>query len=159
MLADVVRDSTSQPYSSAYAYFILALLTWDGGDHAEAHQLLETCLEKAAPEQVRFPFVDHSDATSIELLASHTAATGFRSFLETCLVASESAAERRIATPGEHLTAREREVLAYLRTPMSSQEIAEQMSVSINTLKTHQRAIYRKLGAANRREAIRIAGR
>ncbi|WP_135452881.1 LuxR C-terminal-related transcriptional regulator [Mycobacterium sp. DL99] len=33
------------------------------------------------------------------------------------------------------------------------------MSISVNTLKTHQRSIDRKLGAVNRREAIRKAGR
>lgn len=40
-------------------------------------------------------------------------------------------------------------MLAFLRTPMTMQEIADKLSVSVNTLKTHQRAIYRKLGAAN----------
>lgn len=38
------------------------------------------------------------------------------------------------------------------------QDIADWMSMSLNTLKTHQRAIYRKLGASNRREAIELAG-
>ena len=53
------------------------------------------------------------------------------------------------------LTPRELEVLAHLRTAMTSQEIADWMGVSLNTLKTHQRSIYRKLAVANRREAIR----
>ncbi|MDH6244786.1 LuxR C-terminal-related transcriptional regulator [Mycobacterium sp. OTB74] len=38
---------------------------------------------------------------------------------------------------------------------MTSQEIADRMAVSLNTLKTQQRSIYRKLAVANRREAIR----
>ncbi|MCI4675335.1 response regulator transcription factor [Candidatus Mycolicibacterium alkanivorans] len=59
------------------------------------------------------------------------------------------------ATP---LTAREQDVLAFLRTPMTAAEIASRFSVSVNTVKTHQRAIYRKLGVANRREAIRAVG-
>lgn len=42
---------------------------------------------------------------------------------------------------------------------MTMQEIADKMAISVNTLKTHQRAIYRKLGAANRRQAIKLAGR
>jgi len=47
-------------------------------------------------------------------------------------------------------------VLAYLRRQMTSQEIADQLAVSVNTVKTHQRAIYRKLGVANRRQAVRL---
>lgn len=39
---------------------------------------------------------------------------------------------------------------------MTTAEIAEALYVSINTVKTHQRAIYRKLGVANRREAVRV---
>ena len=37
---------------------------------------------------------------------------------------------------------------------MTTADIAARLSVSVNTLKTHQRAIYRKLGVANRREAV-----
>jgi len=39
---------------------------------------------------------------------------------------------------------------------MTTAEIAEALYVSVNTIKTHQRAIYRKLGVANRREAVRV---
>jgi LuxR family maltose regulon positive regulatory protein len=45
-------------------------------------------------------------------------------------------------------------VLGYLPTMFKSAEIAADLFVSVNTVKTHQRAIYRKLGAANRREAV-----
>jgi LuxR family maltose regulon positive regulatory protein len=54
----------------------------------------------------------------------------------------------------EPLTGRERAVLAYLPTMLKSAEIAAEMFVSVNTVKTHQRAIYRKLGVGNRREAV-----
>ena len=45
-------------------------------------------------------------------------------------------------------------VLAYLPTMLKSAEIAADLFVSVNTVKTHQRAIYRKLGVSNRREAV-----
>ncbi|TDZ78244.1 CsgBAC operon transcriptional regulatory protein [Mycobacteroides salmoniphilum] len=70
------------------------------------------------------------------------------------LLACETGASEN---PAATLTSREREVLAYLRTPMTTAEIAAKLSVSVNTLKTHQRSIYRKLQASNRREAIGIA--
>jgi hypothetical protein len=36
-------------------------------------------------------------------------------------------------------------------------EIAAELYLSINTVKTHQRAVYRKLAATNRRDAVRRA--
>jgi LuxR family maltose regulon positive regulatory protein len=55
------------------------------------------------------------------------------------------------------LSKRELEVARYLPTPLSSAEIAERLYISLNTLKTHLRTIYGKLGATNRREAIERA--
>jgi LuxR family maltose regulon positive regulatory protein len=54
----------------------------------------------------------------------------------------------------EPLTDRERTVLRWLSTTMSTQEIADEMCLSINTVKTHIAAIYRKLAAARRRDAV-----
>lgn len=55
------------------------------------------------------------------------------------------------------LTERERAVLSLLRTPMSVSEIARELYLSGNTVKTHRRAIYRKLGVSTRQEAIQRA--
>ena len=55
------------------------------------------------------------------------------------------------------LSRRELEVARYLPTPLSSAEIAGRLYISLNTLKTHLRTIYCKLGATNRREAIQRA--
>jgi LuxR family maltose regulon positive regulatory protein len=52
------------------------------------------------------------------------------------------------------LTVREHAVLALLPTQRSVHEIAEDLTVSPNTVKTHLRAIYAKLGATSRREAV-----
>jgi LuxR family maltose regulon positive regulatory protein len=54
----------------------------------------------------------------------------------------------------EPLTSRERAVLEYLPTMMTNTEIARQLLVSVNTVKTHLKAVYRKLGVARRREAV-----
>jgi LuxR family maltose regulon positive regulatory protein len=58
----------------------------------------------------------------------------------------------------EPLTGREQAVLVRLSTTQSLDEVASAMSVSVNTVKTHVRAIYAKLGVNNRREAV-VAGR
>ena len=52
------------------------------------------------------------------------------------------------------LSERERDVLRYLPTVLTAGEIAGNLNISINTVKAHMRSIYRKLGAARRREAV-----
>jgi LuxR family maltose regulon positive regulatory protein len=57
----------------------------------------------------------------------------------------------------EPLTQRELTVLRFLPTDMSTVEIAEELCLSVNTVKTHLAAIYRKLSARRRREAVHRA--
>jgi LuxR family transcriptional regulator, maltose regulon positive regulatory protein len=59
----------------------------------------------------------------------------------------------------EPLSERERTILRYLPTMMSNAEIASELFVSVNTVKTHLKSIYRKLGAARRRDAVERARR
>ncbi|MDC7335763.1 LuxR C-terminal-related transcriptional regulator [Streptomyces lydicus] len=54
----------------------------------------------------------------------------------------------------EALSGREREVLAYAARMMSNEEIAAALHLSVNTVKTHLRSVYRKLGTSRRREAV-----
>jgi LuxR family transcriptional regulator, maltose regulon positive regulatory protein len=57
----------------------------------------------------------------------------------------------------ERLSEREREVLIHLSGMLSTAEIATEMYLSVNTVKTHLRSIYRKLSVAHRSEAVRRA--
>ena len=57
----------------------------------------------------------------------------------------------------EQLSERELEVLRYLPSRLSNAEIASRLFVSLNTLKTHLKAIYRKLGVSSRSEAVERA--
>jgi LuxR family maltose regulon positive regulatory protein len=72
--------------------------------------------------------------------------------------------EKRLATrsppqpSAEALTDREEEVLRLLRGTLSLREIGQELYLSSNTVKTHVRAIYRKLGVSSRREAV-VRGR
>jgi LuxR family maltose regulon positive regulatory protein len=59
--------------------------------------------------------------------------------------------------PGEPLTQSETRVLRYLPTHMGAPEIAAELFVSANTVKTHLRHLYRKLGAHSRPEAVQRA--
>ena len=55
---------------------------------------------------------------------------------------------------GEELTPKELEVLRLLPTRLSRREIAARLYVSLNTVKTHQRAVYRKLRVEHRGAAV-----
>jgi len=59
---------------------------------------------------------------------------------------------RRHQAPRQMLTAREREVSRYALDGLSNREIAEQLSLGEETVKTHVSNIYRKLGVSNRME-------
>jgi LuxR family maltose regulon positive regulatory protein len=64
---------------------------------------------------------------------------------------------RRRPGATEALTDRELVVLRLLATTLSQPEIAQELYVSVNTVRTHIQGIYRKLGVASRREAIAAA--
>jgi LuxR family transcriptional regulator, maltose regulon positive regulatory protein len=57
----------------------------------------------------------------------------------------------------DELTSAEARVLRYLPTNLTAWEIGEELYVSLNTVKTHMRHIYAKLGAHRRREAVERA--
>jgi LuxR family maltose regulon positive regulatory protein len=59
-----------------------------------------------------------------------------------------------LPAPPNTLSERERDVLRYLPTVLTANEIAADLRISVNTVKAHMGSIYRKLGAARRREAV-----
>ncbi len=64
---------------------------------------------------------------------------------------------RQVDGPVEELTERELAVLRYLPSQLSQREIASELYVSLNTVKTHCKAIYRKLGVEGRKPAVQAA--
>jgi LuxR family maltose regulon positive regulatory protein len=64
--------------------------------------------------------------------------------------------DRRQADTGE-LSPAERRVLRLLMTRLTQREIANELYVSLNTVKTHARVIYRKLGVGSRTAAVAVA--
>jgi DNA-binding NarL/FixJ family response regulator len=65
----------------------------------------------------------------------------------------------RLGSQGAELTPREAEVLALLQDDWSNSQIGEQLSIGIETVRTHARSIYRKLGVSSRRDLARLARR
>ena len=71
--------------------------------------------------------------------------------------AATAEASRRLPAVGESLTAREREILHRLQGHQTLREIAGDLWVSYNTVKTITGSVYRKLGAHSRSQAVTIA--
>ena len=65
----------------------------------------------------------------------------------------------RLGSEGGELTTREGEVLELLQDGRTNSEIAGALSIGVETVRTHARSIYRKLGVPSRRELARSAQR
>jgi DNA-binding NarL/FixJ family response regulator len=63
----------------------------------------------------------------------------------------------QLGAEGTGLTAREAEVLELLQDGRTNSEIAEELAIGIETVRTHARSIYRKVGVPSRRELARMA--
>jgi LuxR family maltose regulon positive regulatory protein len=77
--------------------------------------------------------------------------------LRRCTVHPGSPLEPNGAGLVEPLTDRERDVLRFLPSRLTVREIADELCVSVNTVKFHLRVIYRKLGVNSRADAARAA--
>ena len=80
-------------------------------------------------------------------------ATIFASWFEEAWAHMDELAEASLAGPSS-LTIAELRVLRFLPSHRSFREIADQLGVSANTVKTQAHAVYRKLGVASRSEAV-----
>ena len=133
-----------------------AMLADAQGDASRAHGHLARALEDAAERGVRRPFAERDDVGP--LLRAHLARGARHEALvhELLAVRDRPRPAGQPAVPKE-LSSRELAVLRELRTTRSTAEIAAALFVSVNTVKSHQRSIYRKLGVRGRREALQIA--
>jgi len=145
------------------AWLIDAQLSFGSGDHPQGRLALEHALRLAEPEQLRLPFAMERSWIKPVLRHDHELAHPYRRVLEPDLI-SPAHDEARLPDAGrpvplivEALSEREREVLEHVSALESTAEIATEMYISVNTVKTHLKSIYRKLSATHRGEAVRHA--
>jgi LuxR family maltose regulon positive regulatory protein len=159
-LEALAQRRAAMPYVEIEARVTEAAANHAVGDADAALAAVSDALALAEPEAVRRPFIDAGGAVR-ELLGAHLRRTNAHRWLAAELVAfldgrdaSEGVAPAELLEP---LSDREREVLHYLPTIMSNADIAAELFVSVNTVKTHVKSIYRKLGAKRRHDAVRRA--
>jgi len=123
-------------------------------DRARAHRALSKALTMAAPQSVRYPLVFGPPVVA-EVLTAGLGRFGMAEDFARELLTLRDGLD--VPPPPASLTARERDVLRLLPTQRSFEEIAEDLTVSPNTVKTHARTLYGKLGVSRRREAVDVA--
>jgi LuxR family maltose regulon positive regulatory protein len=90
----------------------------------------------------------------MDFLVERVGAYGPREALAQRLLTLRPPTDTRQA---QSLTPREREVLALLPSHLSQEQMAAELHLSVNTVKTHIRIIYSKLGAGSRHDAVAAA--
>jgi len=129
------------------------------GDRDAAAAEAEAALGSAEPDRLIFPFAMTEAAELLDALPRH--ATAHRALLAEIVDllrgASAPDAERERLSQPEELSRSELRVLRYLPTNLTRPEIAQELYVSINTVNTHIRNIYSKLGARDRSSAVQRA--
>jgi len=157
--------------------FLLEAIAGDAlGDPAAAGRALESAFDAAEPDRILLPFLIYPAPGLLERHALGCAkhASLIAKILSLLPVERsrpiegpkgyEEMASRQPAVPVgsparliDPLTQRELRVLRYLPTHLSRHEIANELHISPNTVKTHMRHLYEKLGTHRRSEAVRAA--
>lgn len=152
----LIDPETHVNYTGASHYFTLAAITFARGDKEAAHNMLEKSLDYAEPEGVGAPYVA-LDKVGKDMLIAHVGRrTQHRDFVLE-LLAKDDARDQMPVKEVPPLSTREQEILGYLDSPLSAQEIAKALFISPATVRTHQQSIYRKLDVKCRKDAVRLA--
>jgi LuxR family maltose regulon positive regulatory protein len=140
------------PHTVVEAQLIEAEAASHADDPESGRAALEAALARAEALGVARPFALAGPWTQ-ELLRTRAPLDGKGAFAAQ-VAAARAAVVPDVAVP---LSEREMAVLALLPSLLSAREIAAEFTVSVNTVKSHIRSIYAKLGVSTRREAVRHA--
>jgi LuxR family transcriptional regulator, maltose regulon positive regulatory protein len=140
------------------AHLLAGLAHRELGDQRAANQAAERALALAEPDRLVLPFAMTGSAELLEALPRHETAHAalLTDILDTGRGSSVTLEEHRASLTHE-LSPSELRVLRYLPTNLSRPEIAGELSVSLNTINTHLRRIYAKLGSDDRSAAVQRA--
>lgn len=145
------------PATAIEAWTVTALAADVIGEGENATQALEQALELAEPRGFRRPILDGGLRVRMLLTRLIRSGTQHRALAGDLLEALDGGAGNgtpATAPLAEPLSNRELVVLRYMPTSLRYAEVASELFVSVNTVKTHARHVYRKLDVDNRREAV-----
>ena len=141
------------------AHLLAGLAHRELGDQRAANQAAERALALAEADRLLLPFAMTGSRGLLEALPRHeTAHAALLTDILDVLRGASPAAKYQSAPPEtEELSLGELRVLRYLPTNLSRPQIAGELSVSPNTVSTHIRSIYAKLGVRDRSSAVQRA--
>jgi LuxR family transcriptional regulator, maltose regulon positive regulatory protein len=151
-------EAPFMPFAPCEAFAIEALARDALRDEPAALVALERCLDVAEPRGQGSVLLSFGPSLRSLLRRVIARGTSHRSLADELLAMldRESASDEGPIRPLlEPLSERELAVLRFLPTMLSNAEIASEMFVSPNTVKTHLKHVYRKLDVADRRQAVR----
>jgi LuxR family maltose regulon positive regulatory protein len=156
------RAETVPDHVRLEAWLATARISYGSGDRAEGRRSLQRALRLGEPERLRLPFALERTWLRRVLRADPDLAHVYRDLLEPDLVGpAREPARPPGASPApvmlEPLSSREREVLQHAAEMLDTTEIAAVLFISVNTVKSHLKSIYRKLAVTHRGEAVRRA--
>jgi LuxR family maltose regulon positive regulatory protein len=154
-LRPVLDDDPTYPcLTLVEAHLLDAIACRDLGDESAARAAVERALHLAEPDRLILPFALTGAGQLLTALrlpgTSHAALVA--DILDTAR--GDDPGRAADSVPAEQLSPSELRVLRYLPTNLTRPEIAGQLSVSLNTVNTHIRRIYAKLGATDRYSAV-----
>ena len=158
VLAPVLEgEATSlrQPWATIEASLLDGIARSRLRDHHGAEQSVERALDLAEPEGIILPFLLADVQGLLERHPRHR--TAHWTLLRTVLAVRDGAsapARTDVAPLDEELSDAELRVVRYLPSNLKAPEIAAELFVSTNTVRTHIRHIYAKLGAHDRDAAV-----
>jgi len=125
------------------------------GDQHAAGKATERALALAEPDRLILPFAVTGSQNLLQTLPRHhTAHATLLTDILDIMSGSPVTPRQHPAPLTEELSPGELRVLRYLPTNLSRPEIAFELSISLNTVGTHMRSIYAKLGVGDRRSAV-----
>ncbi|MFD1496610.1 helix-turn-helix transcriptional regulator [Streptosporangium lutulentum] len=160
-----VRDCLSgtagetRPLDSIAALLVASAAHRRLGAVSLSAELLDQALELAEPHRARRVFLDGGRSVRSLLTILVPPNDPRLPFGTEILRRFERGAVNPQGEEAPSLTQCELAVLRFLPSHMTNKEIAEDLFLSVNTVKTHLRSVYRKLGVTTRREAINQAAR
>ncbi len=171
--AESVAPIATRPSEPLVAQVTAALLVAEAelqrGQQELARASVQRATRLAAPEKLRLPFQEAAPAVRQLIARTRQPVAGSR--VSTARDGTSKGPGATLPTPRaqsgagtdeaapmvDSLTAKELEVLTHLSQLLTTEEIAAEMFVSVNTVRTHVRSILRKLSVSRRHQAVRRA--
>jgi LuxR family maltose regulon positive regulatory protein len=162
---DVLRElretspPVAPPFTLVETHLLAGIAHLNLGKRNAAAAAAEAALTAAEPDRLLFPFVVTEAAELLAVVQRHETAHGalLADIVDLLRGMSEPGADRALLGEPTELSPSELRVLRFLPTNLTRPEIARELYISVNTVNTHIRNIYSKLGARDRSSAVQRA--